>query len=150
MARRSGFTLVETLISVVIVSMLLMIVLPKVGTALARNNLRGARTTLVNATALARSAAQAGSRTSWLKFEGTKAIVIARPRMVALAGSNADTVGPVRDLAEEYGVTLAFSADSIRFAPSGLSGLGGTETLTLSHGAHTEVITLDGMGRIQK
>jgi len=148
--RRHGFTLIETLISLVIVSLLLMMVVPKVGNALARHSLRGARTTVVNAAALARATAQEGTRTSWLKFEGTKALVIARPRMVTLAGSNADTVGPVRDLAEEYGVTIAVSSDSIRFIPSGLGGLGGTQTLTLSHGYYSEVITMDGLGRVQK
>lgn len=150
MRSRHGFTLIETLISVVIVSALLMMVLPKVRTAFAQSNLRGARTTVVNAAALARATAQEGTRTTWLKFEGTKALVIARPRLVAVAGSDADTVGPVRDLAEEYGVTMAVSTDSIRFIPSGLGGLGGTQTLTLSHGYHYEVITMDGLGRVQK
>ena len=150
MTRRHGFTLIETLISLVIVSTLLVIVLPKVGSALARHNLRGARTTVVNATALARAAAQEGTRSAWLKIDGTRALVVARPRMNPLAGSDADTVGPIRDMAEEYGVTIAATVDSIRFSPSGLGGLGGTQTLTLSHGEYSEVITLDGLGRVVK
>lgn len=151
--RRHGFTLIETLLSVVIVSILLIMVVPKVGSALARHNLRGARTTVVNATALARAAAQEGSRSAWLKVDGTRALVVARPRMVADAfNSTADTVGPIRDLAEEYGVTIAAGSnpDSIRFAASGLGGFGAAQTLTLSHGPYSETITVDGMGRVQK
>lgn len=149
MRRRYGYTLVETLIALVVVSLLLMIALPRVANAFARQSLRGARTTVVNAAALARAAAQEGARTTWIKFEGTKVLVLARPRVVAVAGSNADTVGSVRDLAEEYGATFA-APDSIRFIPSGLGGLGGTQTITLSHGDYTEVITMDGLGRVQK
>jgi prepilin-type N-terminal cleavage/methylation domain-containing protein len=149
---RSGFTLVETLIALVVVSLLMLIVFPKVGRALVRHNLRGARTTVVNAAALARATAQEGTRSSWLKFDGTQVLVVARPRLTQLAGSNADTVGTVRDLAEAYGVTIAFTAgaDSIRFSPSGLGGLTGGHTITLSHGDYSELITVDGLGRVQK
>jgi prepilin-type N-terminal cleavage/methylation domain-containing protein len=147
---RNGFTLVETLIALVVVSLLMLIVFPKVGRALVRHNLRGARTTVVNAAALARAAAQEGSRTSWLKFDGTQVLVVARPRLALLPGSDADTVGTIRDLAEAYGVTIAATADSIRFSPSGFGGLTGTQTITLSHGTYSELITLDGLGRIQK
>jgi prepilin-type N-terminal cleavage/methylation domain-containing protein len=149
---RNGFTLVETLIALVVVSLLMLIVFPKVGRALVRHNLRGARTTVVNAAALARAAAQEGTRVSWLKFDGTQVLVVARPRMVNLPGSDADTVGTVRDLAEAYGVTMAFTAgsDSIRFSPSGLGGLAGNHTVTLSHGSYSELIQFDGLGRIQK
>jgi prepilin-type N-terminal cleavage/methylation domain-containing protein len=150
--RRNGFTLVETLISVVMVSLLMLIMFPKVRTALARNNLRGARTTVVNAAARARAAAQEGTRVTWLKFDGTRALVVARPRRVLdLLGSVEDTVGTVQDLAEGYGVTIATTATSIRFNPSGLgSSLVGTESITLSHGEYSEVITIDGLGRVSK
>jgi prepilin-type N-terminal cleavage/methylation domain-containing protein len=147
--RRHGYTLIETLMALVVVSLLLMIALPRVGNAFARHSLRGARTTVVNTAALARAAAQEGTRTTWIVFEGTRTLVVARPRLQFLAGSTADTVGSVRDLAEEYGVTFA-APDSIRFVPSGLGGLGGAQTITLSHGDYIEAITMDGLGRVQK
>lgn len=151
MTRRNGFTLVETLIAVVMVSLLMLITFPKVGTALARHNLRGARTSVVNAAARARAAAQEGTRVTWLKFNGTEALVTASPRRVSDAfGSTIDTVGTVQDLAEGYGVTIASTADSIRFSPSGFGGLGATQTITLSHGYYSELITMDGLGRVLK
>jgi prepilin-type N-terminal cleavage/methylation domain-containing protein len=149
--RRHGFTLVETLISIVLVSLLMMIVLPKVRTALARNNLRGARTTVVNLAARARAAAQEGTRVTWLKIDGTRVLVIASPRRVFVPGSNVDTVGMVQDLAPGYGVTITATAPLIRFNPSGLGGgLGGAQTITLAHGDYSEVITVDGLGRVTK
>ena len=152
MKARTGFTLVETLISVVVVSLLMMIAYPKVASSMAKTDLRSARTALVNAAASARSAATESSRTTWLKFEGNRAVVLARPRRTAGApGSDADTVGVVLDLNEAYGVTVTAVSDSIRFNPGGFgTDLAASETITISRGSHAESITVDALGRVTK
>lgn len=152
MKARTGFTLVETLISVVVVSLLMMIAYPKVASSMAKTDLRSARTALVNAAASARSAATESSRTTWLKFEGNRAVVLARPRRTAGApGSNADTVGVVLDLNEAYGVTVTAVSDSIRFNPGGFgTDLAASETITIARGSHAESITVDALGRVTK
>jgi prepilin-type N-terminal cleavage/methylation domain-containing protein len=149
---RTGFTLVETLISVVVVSLLMMIAYPKVASSMAKSDLRSARGALVNATANARAAATESARTTWLKFEGDRAVVLARPRRTAgTPGSNADTIGVVLDLNESYGVTVAAGTDSIRFNPGGFgTDLAASETVKLWRGDHAEAITIDALGRVTK
>ncbi len=149
MARRTGFTLIETLITIVIVGLLVLIAYPKVSSALMTNNMRSARTALVNMVAKARAASLQSSRITWLKFEGDRAVILARPRRVLAAGSDADTIGAVLNFAE-YGMGVS-GADSIRFNPGGLgSGLGGGVTLQVYHGSYNESIQIDGMGRVTK
>jgi len=154
--RRDGFTLVETIIAVVILSLLVLIGLPKMSSAMAQNDLRGARTTMVNMVAAARAASVQSNRLTWIKFVGNTAHVLARPRLVAVGGAAvepSDTVGTVRDFAGVYGVTVApeVGVDSIQFDPRGFgAGFGGDASIVLTRGGHSSTITIDGLGRVRK
>ena len=89
----------------VIVGLLAVIGYPKVGGADGQDDLRSARTTVINLVATARAASVQTNRRTWIKFEGNKAYVLARPRPKARAGT-ADTVGTVQDLpSAQYGVS---------------------------------------------
>jgi prepilin-type N-terminal cleavage/methylation domain-containing protein len=148
---RNGFTLVETLIAVVILGLIVLIGFPKMSSALVQNDLRGARTTMVNMLATARAASVQSNRLTWIKFEGNTAHVLARPRLTAGGTGDADTVGAVRDLSDQYGVAVASGVDSIRFDPRGFGvGSGATDTIILSRGGHSSMITIDGLGRVRK
>jgi prepilin-type N-terminal cleavage/methylation domain-containing protein len=148
--RRDGFTLVETLIVVVLLGLVVLIGFPKMSSAMVRSDLRGARTTMVNLVAKARAASVQSNRVTWIKVEGNSAYVGATPRLVALVGSSADTVGAVEDLAELFGVTVA-GVDSIQFDPRGFgAGFGATDSIMLSRGGHYSTITIDGLGRVRK
>ena len=149
--RAAGFTLVETLMVVVILGTVALIGVPRVQSGLNSTNLRGARTTFVNLIAKARASATQTSRVTLLKIEGNNAYVLARPRMVPLAGSTADTVGTVQPLDQLYGVTLTAAVDSIRFDPRGLgSGFGSGTVFQLSRDGHTDSIRVDGLGRVMR
>jgi type IV fimbrial biogenesis protein FimT len=149
---RSGFTLIEALIVVVVLGLIMVIGYPKVGAAMAKTDLRSARTTVINLMATARAASVQTNRRTWIKFEGNKAYVLARPRQKPpVLGNEADTVGTVQDLSAQYGVTLATGADSIQFDPRGFgANLGDTSSVTLSRNGHTETVKLDGLGRVIK
>ena len=148
--RRDGFTLVETLVVVVLLGLIVLIGFPKMRAALGRSDLRGARTTMINMVAAARAASVQGNRLTWIKFQGNTAHVLARPRVVPAGGSNADTVGAVRNLSTQYGVTVV-ATDSIQFDPRGFgTAFGGTKTIVLSKGGHSSTITIDGLGRVRK
>lgn len=148
--RRDGFTLVETLIVVVLLGLIVLIGFPKMSAALGRSDLRGARTTMINMVAAARAASVQGNRLTWVKFQGNTAHVLARPRLVVDGVSNADTVGAVRNLSAQYGVTVV-ATDSIQFDPRGFgTDFGGTKTIVLSKGGHSSTITIDGVGRVRK
>jgi prepilin-type N-terminal cleavage/methylation domain-containing protein len=149
--RRGGFTLIEMLVALVVVSLVLLIGLPKFSSAMTSQNLRGSRTVVVNMLAKARAASTETNRLTWLKVSGNKAWILARPRTSAGAG-NADTLGVVEDLNKRYGTTVAMSRDSIGFDPRGIaSELGGAPvTLTVTKSSHSEVVTIDALGRVVK
>ena len=146
---RSGFTLIEALIVVVILGLVVLIGYPKVGVAMARTDLRSSRTTVINLVATARAASVQTNRRTWIKFQGNKAYVLARPRQMGGAG-NADTVGTVQDLSTQYKVTVAPALDSIQFDPRGFGANPGAFTVTLSRNGHSETVTIDGLGRVMK
>ncbi len=149
-ARRRGFSLVEVLIVVVIIGVMLSIGFPKLRTGMTNNNVRAARTALINMIAGARNASSQTNRSTWVKIEGNRAVVLARPRLVPVGGSNADTIGPVQNLGQLYGVTVTATVDSFRFNPT-LTSLDvvGT-TFTISRSGRVETVAVDGLGRVIK
>jgi prepilin-type N-terminal cleavage/methylation domain-containing protein len=150
-ARRRGFSLVEMLIVVVIIGVMLSIGFPKLRTGMTNNNVRGARTALINMIAGARNASSQTNRSTWVKIEGNRAVVLARPRLDGTGGSTAaDTIGPVQNLGQLYGVTVTATVDSFRFNPT-LTSLDvvGT-TFTISRSGHVETVAVDGLGRVIK
>lgn len=153
MLSRNGFTLVETLVVVVVLGLLVLIGFPKMSSALVRNDLRGARTSVINLVAKARAVAAQSNRRTWIKFEGNTAYVLARPRLtVGGAGIDpADTVGAIQNLADVYAVALTADVDSIQFDPRGFgSGFGANATIVLARGGYNSTITIDGLGRVSK
>lgn len=154
MRSRNGFTLVETLIVVVIFGLLTAVAFPKLRSALVQNDLRGARTMTINLVAKARAAATQSNRRTWVRFAGNSAYVLARPRQAAGAG-NADTVGGVQNLYDVYKVNLSVltaGVDSIQFDPRGIGSGFNTSgvTIQLSRGGYTSSIVIDGFGRVSK
>jgi type II secretion system protein H len=148
---RNGFTLVETLIVVVLLGLVAVIAFPKMSAAMARNDLRGARTSVINLVAKARAVAAQSNRLTLVVFEGNSAHLVAGPRRTAGAGT-VDTVGTFQDMAEAYGVTVAAPMDSIRFDPRGFGvGFGAVPaTIVLTRNGHGSTITIDGLGRVTK
>ena len=157
MGRRSGFTLVETLIAVIIVSLMTLMAYPRVNTAMTKSNLRGARTRLVNMLAAARAAATQNSRQSAsVKFNGNTAVVTATPRRNLPVGANTeDTLGVLVNLSTVYGATLTVGngMTAVSYDPRGIgTGFvknGGTQ-IQVSRGGYTQSITLDMLGRVTK
>jgi prepilin-type N-terminal cleavage/methylation domain-containing protein len=150
-ARRRGFSLVEMLIVVVMIGIMLSIGFPKLRAGMTNNNVRGARTALINMIAGARNAGSQTNRSTWVKIEGSRAVVLARPRQDGTGGSTgADTIGPVQNLGQVYGVTVTATVDSFRFNPT-LTSLDvvGT-TFTISRSGRVETVAVDGLGRVIK
>jgi prepilin-type N-terminal cleavage/methylation domain-containing protein len=150
--RRDGFTLVETLIVVVLLGLIVLIGFPKMSSAMVQNDLRAARTTMVNMVAMARAVSVQSNRLTWVTFEGNTAHVLAQPRLDGnLAAGVADTVGAVQDLSEQYGVAVVAGTGSIQFDPRGFgTDFGGSTSIVLSRGDHSSTITIDGLGRVLK
>jgi prepilin-type N-terminal cleavage/methylation domain-containing protein len=148
--RRKGFTLIETLLVIVIISILVLISYPKVSSAMVKTNVRSARTTLANMFAKARAAATQTNRKTRLKFSGNRVWIVASPRALPGVGT-VDTIGPVENLNTLYGVTVTTPVDSVNFDPRGLAGgFGATSTLKVAKSGHTDSIVVNGLGRVVK
>jgi prepilin-type N-terminal cleavage/methylation domain-containing protein len=149
-ARRRGFSLVEMLIVVVMIGIMLSIGFPKLRTGMINNNVRAARTALINMIAAARNASAQTNRSTWVKIEGNRAVVMARPPFSTAGGRTADTIGPVQNLGQLYGVTITPDGDSVRFN-STLTSLGVFgKTFTITRSGRVETVAVDGQGRVLK
>jgi prepilin-type N-terminal cleavage/methylation domain-containing protein len=147
-ARRKGFSLVEMLIVVVIIGIMLSIGFPKLRTGMTNNNVRAARTALINMIAAARNASSQTNRSTWVKVESSHALVVASPRLDGLIGSTIDTIGPVQNLAQLYGVTITPAA--FQFNPTLTSfGMAGA-TFIITRSGFADTVAVDGLGRVLK
>jgi type II secretion system protein H len=155
MGRRSGFTLVEILLVVVIIGVMTLMAYPRVSDAMVKSNLRGARTRIVNMLSTARAAAGQGGRTkAYVKFNGNTAVITAEPRRNLPIGANTeDTLGVAVNLSTVYGATVASSPSTaqIAFDPRGIAtGVAQQVTLSLTHGSYTQSVYVDILGRVTK
>jgi prepilin-type N-terminal cleavage/methylation domain-containing protein len=149
---RRGFTLVETLVAVVVLSLLCLIGFPKLRSAMARNNVRASRTQLVNMVAKARASATITNRRTWLRIKGNQAVIMARPRLSAGVG-DADTIGVAEDLNSRYGTTITtFNNDSVGFDPRGFGLWSGNTSynIKVAKSGYTDSVVVDSKGRVVK
>jgi prepilin-type N-terminal cleavage/methylation domain-containing protein len=145
---RNGFSLIETMMVVVVLGMVVLIGFPKLHNGQVRSEVRSARTAVVSLLARARVAATQANRVTWVSFQGNKAMVLAT-KPVPVGGNTLDTLGGVADLGAAHGVTVFSTNSSISYDPRGLSSnLGGTAVIRLSRGSRTDSVRVDGLGRV--
>ncbi len=143
MSRGSGYTLVETLLVVVVISVCGLIALPKFQEAVATNNLASARVKVMSLYSTARATSAGSGRVTWLHLEENKAYVTA-----VLAGGVVDTITPVESLAGQYGVTVVSDRDSVMINQSGIGRT--AATIRLLKGSRADTIQISSYGRVLK
>ena len=146
MTSRRGFTLLELVVGLAVTATLTMIATPKIQQIYERAQVKSARTVAFNRLAAARLAAQQGGRVAVFRVSGTLIWTEGRPRLAALVGSISDTLGPVTDLAAQYGVGVVTTVDSIVFDPRGLGT--GAGTIRLTRGATADSVLVTGLGSV--
>jgi len=146
-ARRDGFTLIETLLVIVVVGLCGLMTLPKFQDALAQNNLRSSRAKVMSRFAAARATAVASGRATYLHVHGNQVYVTAIPRRLTGAGTQ-DTITATENVYDLYGVTVASDADSVRIDPN---GVGGTAAMVrLLKGSRIDTVQISQYGRVMK
>jgi prepilin-type N-terminal cleavage/methylation domain-containing protein len=145
-SRRSGFTLVETLIVVVVMGLVSLIALPSLQNAWAHSSVLSAKSKVTSLYYRARASAVESSRTAILVVNGGNAYVVTRPSMGV--GVVFDTVTRVENVYTQYQVNLTSDQDSIRIAPTGL-GMNGAN-LVLTKGSYADTVSINQYGRILK
>ena len=120
--RRSGFTIVEMAIVIVLIGLLTLISFPKIRSGLDKASVRSARVDVATFVSLARNAAVRRGCQGVVHFAyGTQSRVwvTACPRYQAGVGT-VDTIASIDNLENRYSVSLTSTSDSVQFDPRGL------------------------------
>jgi prepilin-type N-terminal cleavage/methylation domain-containing protein len=144
---RNGFTLVETLAAIVLLSLLTLIAYPRARAAMTTTSVRSARTAAINTYARARSTAIEKGRPMRLRFTATQAIVYDTPSV--RPGHLIDTVGPIQQLKEAYGVSVTPNT-VLTVDPRGVGVNVGTVVVKMSKDSHADSMVISGYGKVQK
>ena len=135
---RKGYSLLEQLVVLAVMTILLTLVGPRTLTALDQRAVRNARMQIVSALSAARGSAQ--SRAERVSVAMDSAAGLFR----ILAGADTLLVRPLR---AELGVVLATSRDSVTFGASGRGYGAANSTIVLSRGAAAETVFVARLGR---
>lgn len=146
MHSRRGFTLIEALIAMVVITLVGLITVPKVSAGLTAGNVLAGRNKLVTLYARARAVAMETGRTGILVVNGNNAYVVARPRSDAAAG--VDTITKVESMYTQYKLTVTATTDSARVGPSGI-GLN-ADTIIVSKSGKADTVFIGRFGQVSK
>lgn len=135
---RSGFSLLEQLVVLVVMAILLTFAGPRTASALDRVAVRNARMQLVSALGSARGSALARGERVTVALDDSIGLV----RVL----SGGDTL-LVRSLRTELGVALASSRDSVTYGASGRGYGAANSTIVLSRGTAAETVFVARLGR---
>jgi prepilin-type N-terminal cleavage/methylation domain-containing protein len=149
-SRRSGFTLVETLVVIVVMGLVSLIALPSLQNAWAHTSVLNAKSKVTSLYYRARAAAIESGRTGILVVNGGNAYVVARPRLTDLPGSTFDTLTRVENVYSQFQVNLTSTDDSIRIASTGLGMNPNPTNLVLRKGSYADTMFINQYGRILK
>ena len=153
MSDRRGFTLIETLVALVVVSLGMLIAIPHVRNGLAQNTLLNTRAKVVSLYATARAVSSSSGRVSYLHLKNNQMYVTAQPRRKTPIGANSiDTIGVPENVSTLYGVTVATNptTDSLMIDQTGLGAGGQTVTIRFTKGSRTDSIQISSYGRVLK
>jgi prepilin-type N-terminal cleavage/methylation domain-containing protein len=143
MRRNNGFTMIETLVTVVIVSTMCAVAVPRVRTGILQESVRGARITVATELSSARGAAGQRSCPSVIHISsGSDSAVW----VTTCQGNMIDTVSFTR-LSNKYDVTVSSTMDSIVYSPNGLAGTSAWSTVTFERGGIADTLRITPMGR---
>jgi prepilin-type N-terminal cleavage/methylation domain-containing protein len=151
-ANRRGFTLVELMVVVVLRAAMVALALPRSRTLFIRSSVRGARTTVFNAFQQAKVTAVSQARTATVNMPGGGRLFIsATPRRNACPGGGCtmDTIGLVRELTTQYGVTVTPSQATYSYDSRGL-GPNTPVTVVLRRDPERDTVWISGFGRVEK
>jgi len=144
---REGFTLVETIVVIVMMSIILAIGFPSLNRARVKSDIRSARNQAVGLYYTARSSAVMTGRFTTLTFNGNQAVITATPRLSAGVGT-VDTIGNVENLGTIYGVTVsATPGNAVSVDPRGLGSSVAT-TVYFTRNGQQDSMLVTGYGRV--
>jgi prepilin-type N-terminal cleavage/methylation domain-containing protein len=146
---RRGFTLIETLIALVVMSLGFLIAIPRVRNAFAQNTMVNTRAKVISLYSTARAVSSSSGRVTYLHLNNNRVYVTAQPRRKA-GGGTIDTIGVPENVSTLYGVTISTTADSVKIDQTGIGATAGTTTIRFTKGSYKDSIRISPYGRVLK
>jgi prepilin-type N-terminal cleavage/methylation domain-containing protein len=148
---RRGFTLIETLVALVVVSLGMLIAIPHVRDAFAQNTLLNTRAKVVSLYSTARAISSSSGRVTYLHLDNNRVMVTAVPRRKTPIGANTrDTIGVPENVSTLYGVSITTNVDSVKLDRNGLGAAGVATTVKFTKGSHVDSLVISPYGRVLK
>jgi prepilin-type N-terminal cleavage/methylation domain-containing protein len=142
---RSGFTLVESVIAIVIIGVLLAVAMPSMKDWLLREDVRAARRQVTTHLARGRATAVFRGCPAVLHLDDSayRVWITSCP----LQGAGLDTVGNIDNLQTHFGVTFTSDGDSVLFTPQGVALAANSISLTFTKAGYTRDLLITPVGR---
>jgi prepilin-type N-terminal cleavage/methylation domain-containing protein len=137
---KSGFTLVQLLVVLGIISLLAALALPRLNGSLDRIAVQGASADIAAAFALARQAAITRSQYSMVRIDSLR-------RSVTVAVGS-DTL-LVRLLGTVHGVEVRSNRDSLSYDPLGHGYGAANQSIVVSRGSLADTVVISRLGRVR-
>ena len=149
MSRRHGFTLIEMLMVVVIISLTTLMAVPRFRAAVNRSNMLSARAKVMASFSAARAAAAGSGRVTTMHVSGNSVWVTATPRLKTSGSGMVDTIVLPKHLYTLYGITATPTRRHRRCINQTGLGSNGSD-IVLSHGSLGDTIRISQYGRVLK
>jgi prepilin-type N-terminal cleavage/methylation domain-containing protein len=144
--RRSGFTMLELLVVLILIAVLTGLALPKLTTAAQKSNIRSTRMELASLVTRARAAAIQRGCVDSLHISTSTATAWVTACQVS--GTGRDTVGPVDNLGKRFGVTLSASKTDYGYDPRGiLVGFSGG-SIAITGNGFSDSVVINNVGKV--
>jgi prepilin-type N-terminal cleavage/methylation domain-containing protein len=148
-SRRQGFTLIEMLMVVVIISLTTLMAVPRFRATVNRSNMLSARAKVMASYSAARAAAAGSGRMTTMNINGNRVWVTASPRLKTSGTGTVDTIVLPKNLNTLYGVTATPSnGTTVVVNQTGLATA--ANNIVLSHGTLADTIKISRYGRVLK
>lgn len=142
---RSGFTLVESVIAIVIIGVLLAVGMPRMKDWLLREDVRAARRQVT--THIARGRATAVYRGCPAVLHLDESAYRVWITSCPVQGTGVDTVGNIDDFQSHFGVTFTADGDSVLFTPQGVALAANSISMTFTKAGYTSTLLITPVGR---
>ena len=143
-----GFSLLEILTVMVMVGIIVAMGIPKFGTTMTRQNVRGARQLITTMHSRARNAAITRGRATKLAINNGNLVILSAHPVTGVT----DTVGrTAEDVVGRYSVTFSVNPstrDTLSFDARGLGTEGSATTIFVSKSGYADTISISPLGRI--
>lgn len=145
---RSGFTVIEMIMVIVVVGIVMTFALPYLRNSSAKASVRGAADEISRLYAMGRAVSiQRGKIAKLTLNSGASTAVLLAAQV---GGPGWDQIGGVENLNSRYGVTFTTSTDVLYFSPRGIgTNLSNTQIIITNNG-FTDTVTISPTGMIQR